>query len=234
MPMPLKAFLILFTLFKDIFESGCVCAALTSPHKLPARGYFIDEYYFLSTPCLSALNELSDSIQISPSRKTSMVCCMDYYTTAFKWAFFVESSIKPIVCVRPYDFSRCCECTVLCGILTGFISLQWHTKPAGLLCFMMQFEAKVSMKGRKYFDFLTISWVIVRYFFFLQFEFLVKSSDGFHILAMTHETRGSSLFYDADWSQSLYEKYFHPLRISRDLYSFYILNVVKILVKFRL
>ena len=58
--------------------------ALTSPHKLPARGYFIDEYYFLSTPCLSALNELSDSIQISPSRKTSMVCCMDYYTTAFK------------------------------------------------------------------------------------------------------------------------------------------------------
>lgn len=124
----------------------CVCA-LTSPHKLPARGYFIDEYYFLSTPCLSALNELSDSIQISPSRKTSMVCCMDYYTTAFKWAFFVESSIKPIVCVRPYDFSRCCECTVLCGILTGFISLQWHTKPAGLLCFMMQFEAKVFMKN---------------------------------------------------------------------------------------
>ena len=124
----------------------CVCA-LTSPHKLPARGYFIDEYYFLSTPCLSALNELSDSIQISPSRKTSMVCCMDYYTTAFKWAFFVESSIKPIVCVRPYDFSRCCECTVLCGILTGFISLQWHTKPAGLLCFMMQFEAKVVMEN---------------------------------------------------------------------------------------
>ena len=83
--------------------------ALTSPHKLSSRGYFIDEYYFLSTPCLSALNELSDSIQISPSRKTSMVCCMDYYTTAFKWAFFVESSIKPIVCVRPYDFSRCCD-----------------------------------------------------------------------------------------------------------------------------
>ena len=112
-------------------------------------------------------------------------------------------------------FFKMLWCTVLCGILTGFISLQWHTKPAGLLCFMMQFEAKVSMKGRKYFDFLTISWVIVRYFFFLQFEFLVKSSDGFHILAMTHKTRGSSLFYDADWSQSLYEKYFHPLTISR-------------------
>ena len=121
---------------KTFLKSGSVCAAITSPHKLPARGYFIDEYYFLSTPCLSALNELSDSIQISPSRKTSMVCCMDYYTTAFKWAFFVESSIKPIVCVRPYDFSRCCECTVLRGILTGFISLQWHTKPAGLLCAM--------------------------------------------------------------------------------------------------
>ena len=98
----------MFTLSKKYLFNLDVCA-ITSPHKLPARGYFIDEYYFLSTPCLSALNELSDSIQISPSRKTSMVCCMDYYTTAFKWAFFVESSIKPIVCVRPYDFSRCCD-----------------------------------------------------------------------------------------------------------------------------
>ena len=151
----------------------CVCA-LTSPHKLPARGYFIDEYYFLSTPCLSALNELSDSIQISPSRKTSMVCCMDYYTTAFKWAFFVESSIKPIVCVRPYDFSRCCDAR--CCVEFWRVSFPCNDTQNPRV-FSVYCAVWSQSLYEKYFDPLTISRVIVRSLFFLRLRCRKKSRE---------------------------------------------------------